>query len=135
MSAAEELAKVEVELVRLEKERDGLRLALGDPTLVTWTHERGPVPRRLTAFEAATVRRLDSLDSKVYQASLKRDDLFAAVLQEVAGIDGEPDDPELLLRAAMVIIHRLHRLTSMATPESKVVLKALLSYLKSLSED
>lgn len=134
MSKAEQLAKVDADLADLRKQKKDLQLALGDPLLVTWTHDRGPVPRRLSAFEIATVRRLDLLDKKVYDLELKRDELFGDVIREVAGSKGDPDDPEQLLRAAMVTINRLHRL-GMSTPESRVVLQALLLYLKSLAED
>jgi len=130
----ERLAAFEAELAKLTKERDGLRQALGDPKVVTWIAERGPVPRRLSAFEIATVKRIASLDAKIEPLEDECEELLSDVVCSLAGIDGEPDDPEVLLRASLVAMNLLHK-SGTALPESRVVVRMLLRYLKSLAED
>lgn len=135
MSPAEQLSEKETELAKLQKEYDGFKKALGDPKLTAWVADRGrAAPRSLSAFEVATVKRLASLEPKIDRLAQECEDLFGDVVCEIAGIDGEPDDPELLLRAAMIVLSRLHK-TGRSTPESRVVTKALLMYLKSLAND
>lgn len=134
MKPVEKLAAVEAELERLTKERENLSQALGDPQLITWTHDGGPVPRRLTAFETATVKRIASLDKKIGPLEDEQEELLSDVVCGLSGIDGEPDDPEVLLRAALVALHRLHK-TGAALPESRAVVRALLRYLKSLADE
>lgn len=134
MTPPERLAAFEAELEKLTKERDGLRQALGDTKLVTWIAERGPVPRRLSSFELATVKRLASMEPKIEALEDECDELLSDVVCWLAGIDGEPDDPEVLLRASLVTLNRLHKAGN-STTESRVMVRALLRYLKSLASD
>lgn len=128
------LAVVEAELSKLKKERDGLRQALGDPRLVTWVAERGPVPRRLSAFEIATVKRLNTLEPKIEALEDEHKELHLDVTCALSGISGEADDPEVLLRAALVALNRLHK-AGTSLPESRVVMRVILNYLRSLATD
>ena len=134
MKPVDRLAAFEAELQKLTKERDGLGQALGDPTLVTWTFDGGPVPRKLTSFEVATVKRIASLDKKIAALDEECEELLSDVVCGLSGIDGEPDDPEVLLRAALVVLSRLHK-AGTTLPESRAVMKALLRYLKSLASE
>jgi hypothetical protein len=134
MKPVERLAAFEAELSKLLKERDGLRQALGDPALVTWVAERGPIPRRLSTFEVATIKRLASLDAKIEPLEDECEELLADTVCALSGIDGEPDDPEVLLRASLVVLNMLHK-SGTALPESRIVVRMLLRYLKSLAED
>ncbi len=135
MTLADELVVAEVELAKLTKEYDGFKAALGDPKLTAWVGDRGrAAPRTLSSFEMATVKRLISLEPKIDKLADQVDDLFGDVIREIAGIDGELDDPELLLRASLVVLNRLHK-TGRSTPESAAVMKALVTYLKSLARD
>jgi hypothetical protein len=134
MKPVERLAAFEAELAKLVKERDGLRQALGDPKLITWVAERGPIPRRLSSFEVATVKRLALLESKIEPLEDECEELLADTVCSLSGIDGEPDDPEVLLRASLVALNLLHK-SGTALPESRVVVRMLLRYLKSLAED
>jgi hypothetical protein len=128
------LAIAEAELQKLTKEYDSLRAALGDNKLITWVAERGPVPRRLTAFEMATVKRIDVLDQKMAVLEDECEALLSDVVCGLSGIAGEPDDPEVLLRASLVVLNRLHKKGN-TLPESLAVMRALLQYLKSLARD
>lgn len=134
MKSVERLAAFEETLAKLTKERDGLQQALGDPLLVTWIAERGPVPRRLSAFELATVKRIAALEAKIEPLEDECEELLSDVVCALAGIDGEPDDPEVLLRAALVALNLLHKRGG-PLPESRAVMRALLRYLKSLAND
>ena len=134
MKPVERLAAAEAELAKLMKERSSLDQALGDPTLVTWTYEGGPVPRRLSTFEVATVKRIASLDKKIEPLEDECEELLSDVVVGLSGIDGEPDDPEVLLRASLVVLNRLQR-AGASSPESSAVMRALLRYLKSLARD
>lgn len=137
MKVAEKLAAVETELAKVQKEYDGLSQALGDPTLTAWVADRGrAAPRKLSAFEIATVKRIASLEPKLDKLEDQREDLFAETICEIAGIPSDSDvgDPEVLLRAALVCLNRMHK-TGMSTPESRAVMEALLGYLKSLTMD
>jgi len=131
---AERLVIAEAELQKLTKERGGLSQALGDPRLVTWTYEGGPVPRRLSSFEIATIKRISSLEAKIEVLEDECDDLLSDIVCGLSGMKGEPDDPEVLLRASLVVLNRLHRAGN-TLPESRAVMKALLRYLKSLAND
>lgn len=131
------LAEIEESLQKLQKEYDGLSTALGDPTLTSWASDRGrAAPRKLTAFEAATVKRLDSLEPKLDALEDEQEELRAQLICELAGIptDSAVDDPETLLRASLVIFHRAHK-GGQSTIESRTVMRALIAYLKSLAED
>lgn len=131
------LAEIEESLQKLQKEYDGLSTALGDPTLTSWASDRGrAAPRKLTAFEAATVKRLDSLEPKLDALEDEQEELRAQLICELAGIppDSVTDDPETLLRASLVIFHRAHK-AGQSTIESRTVMRALIAYLKSLAED
>lgn len=123
------------ELRKLTREAETLRSAINDKQLVAWVHERGPVPRKLTTFEAATVKRLVELDDKISDLAESRGELLADAIVGLSGmVDVEPDDPEALLRASLVALNRLYK-KGHSSPESMVVMKALASYLKSLSQD
>lgn len=131
------LAEIEESFQKLQKEYDGLSAALGDPTLTSWASDRGrAAPRKLTAFEAATVKRLDSLEPKLDALEDEQEELRAQLICELAGIptDSVVDDPETLLRASLVIFHRAHK-AGQSTIESRTVMRALIAYLKSLAED
>jgi hypothetical protein len=130
----ERLNAAEAELQKLTKEYDALRSALGDNKLITWVAERGPVPRRLTAFETATVKRIDVLDQKMAVLEDECEELLSDVVCGLSGISGEPDDPEVLLRASLVVLNRLHK-NGNTLPESLALMRALLRYLKSLAND
>lgn len=131
------LAEIEGSLQKLQKEYDGLSAALGDPTLTSWASDRGrAAPRKLTAFEAATVKRLDSLEPKLDALEDEQEELRAQLICELAGIptDSAVDDPETLLRASLMIFHRAHK-SGQSTVESRTVMRALIAYLKSLADD
>lgn len=131
------LAEIEENLQKLQKEYDGLSAALGDPALTSWASDRGrAAPRKLTAFEAATVKRLDSLEPKLDAIEDQQEELRAQLVCELAGIpiDSAIDDPETLLRASLVIFHRAHK-AGQSSVESRTVMRALIAYLKSLAED
>lgn len=133
----DKLAAVEAELAKVQAEYDGLSKALGDPLLTTWVAEGGrAAPRKLSAFEIATVKRITKLEPKLDDLEDRQEDLRAQVICELAGIpaDSEVQDPETLLRAAMIVFHREHKV-GRSTPESRTVLRALIDYLRSLSAD
>jgi|JI10StandDraft_1071094.scaffolds.fasta_scaffold22059_10 cytochrome P450 len=133
----DQLAAVEAELAKVQGEYDGLSKAFGDPAITTWVADRGRVaPRQLSSFEAATVKRIAALEPKLDDLEDQRDDLRAQLICELAGIpaDSEVQDPETLLRAAMVVLHREHK-AGKSTVESRTVLRALIDYLKSLAAD
>lgn len=134
---AKRLAAVEAELAKVQEEYDGLSKALGDPTLTAWIADRGrAAPRKLSAFEIATVKRITSLEPKLDKLEDRQEDLRAEVICELAGIPSDSDvqDPETLLRAALVVFNRQHK-AGMSTMESKTVMRALIDYLKSLAAD
>lgn len=134
---SERLAAVEESLQKLQGEYDNLSAALGDPNLTAWVTDRGrTAPRKLTAFEAATVKRLASLEPKLDALEDQQDDLRAQLICELAGIpsDSEVTDPETLLRASLVVFHRAHK-AGRSTVESRTVMRALIDYLRSLAED
>jgi len=131
------LAAVEAELAKVQGEYDGLSQALGDPTLTAWISEGGrAAPRKLSAFEIATVKRITSLEPKLDKLEDQQEDLRAEVVCELAGIpsDSEVEDPETLLRAALVVLHREHK-AGRSNVESRTVMRALIDYLKSLATD
>lgn len=135
--AADKLVVVEAELAKLQKEVDGFNSVLSDPTIVSWVADRGRVaPRSLTAFEVATIKRIASLEPKIEDLEILRDELLAEAVCGVAGVplDSDINDPEILLRAAAVSINRLHK-AGQGSPESHAVLKSLIAYLRSLLED
>lgn len=134
MKPVDRLVEAESELRKLKKERDGLALALGDPKLVSWTHEGGPAPRRLTSFETATAKRIASLDKKIEPLEAECETLLEDVVVGLSGMDAEPDDPEVLLRASLVVLNRLSR-AGMSSPESLAVMRMLVRYLKSLADE
>lgn len=133
----DQLAAVEAELAKVQGEYDGLSKAFGDPAITSWIADRGrAAPRRLSAFEIATVKRIATLEPKLDDLEDRQEDLRAQVICELAGIpaDSEVQDPETLLRAAMIVFHREHKVGK-STPESRTVLRALIDYLRSLSAD
>jgi len=132
---SERIADVDAERTKLQKEYDGFLQALGDPTITAWVGDREQrMPRKLTTFEIATIKRIASLEPKLDALDDEYEDLCDDVLMAIAGVPGEPDDPEVLLHASLVTINRAHK-AGHATPESKVVLRALLMYLKSLKSN
>ena len=134
---AKRLAAVEAELAKVQVEYDGLSKALGDPTLTVWIADRGrAAPRKLSAFEIATVKRIASLEPKLDKLEDRQEDLRAEVICELAGIPSDSDvqDPETLLRASLVVFNRQHK-AGLSTTESKTVMRALIDYLKSLAMD
>lgn len=133
MTDAEQLLSEAEELHRLRKEQEALREALGDAALVSWVSGHGPMPQKLTAFQAASVRRLRNLDGRVRELEANQRALTQDVLSSLAGGEGDHEDPEVLLRASLVVLNRLHKLGH-SLPESRVVLKALLEYLRSLAD-
>lgn len=134
---ADRLAAVEAEIAKVQSEYDGLSGALGDPAITTWIADMGrAAPRKLSAFEAATVKRIASLEPKLDKLEDQRDDLRAELICELAGIptDSEVQDPETLLRAALVVLNRAHK-AGRSTVEERTVMRALIDYLKSLAAD
>jgi cytochrome P450 len=134
---ASRLAAVEESFQKLQGEYDNLSAAIGDPLLTPWIADRGrAAPRKLTAFEAATVRRLASLEPKLDALEDELDELRARLVCELAGVPSDSDvgDPEILLRAALVVLHREHK-AARSTVVSRAVMRALIDYLKSLAED
>jgi hypothetical protein len=134
---AKRLAAVEAELAKVQGEYDGLSKALGDPTLTAWIADRGrAAPRKLSAFEVATVKRIASLEPKLDKLEDQQEDLRAEVVCELAGIPSDSDvqDPETLLRSALVVLHREHK-AGRSTVESRTVMRALIDYLRSLAAD
>jgi hypothetical protein len=134
---AKRLAAVEAELAKVQGEYDGLSKALGDPTLTAWIADRGrAAPRKLSMFEVATVKRIASLEPKLDKLEDQQEDLRAEVVCELAGIPSDSDvqDPETLLRSALVVLHREHK-AGRSTVESRTVMRALIDYLRSLAAD
>jgi cytochrome P450 len=134
---ADKLTAVEAELAKVQAEYDSLSQALGDPAITTWVSDRGrAAPRRLSMFEAATVKRLSALEPKLDNLEDQREELRAEVICELAGIPSDSDvqDPETLLRASLVVLNRAHK-AGKSTIESRTVMRALIGYLKSLAED
>lgn len=134
---ADKLTAVEAELAKVQAEYDSLSQALGDPAITTWVSDRGrAAPRRLSMFEAATVKRLSALEPKLDNLEDQREELRAEVICELAGIPSDSDvqDPETLLRASLVVLNRDHK-AGKSTVESRTVMRALIGYLKSLAED
>jgi hypothetical protein len=134
MKPVERLAAAEASLAQLVKDRDNLKQALGDPALVTWVYERGPIPRRLTSFEIATVKRLALMEEKIIALEDECEEILSDTICGLSGIDGEPDDPEVLLRASLVVLSRQTK-AGTALPETRAVMRGLLRYLKSLADD
>jgi len=136
VTKAEELIEVEAELAKLQKEYDGFSKALPS-TISSWVSDRGrTAPRTLTAFEVATVKRMEKLEPKLDDLEAQRDELLAEVVCGIANVPSDSDinDPEILLRASAVSFSRLHK-AGQSTPESQAMLKALVFYLRSLIED
>lgn len=131
------LAAVEAELAKVQGEYDSLSQALGDPLLTTWVADRGrTAPRQLSSFEAATVKRIAKLEPRLDDLEDEQEDLRAQLVCELAGVplDSDIEDPETLLRASLVLFHRMHK-AGQSTTESRTVMRALIAYLKSLSDD
>jgi len=137
VSAAKRLVSVEESLSKLQKERDGFAKALGDPNLTTWVADMGrAVPRKLSTFEAATVKRIAALDAELEKLEDRQVELRAQLVCELAGVpsDSETQDPEILLRAALVVLFRWNK-AGKSTVLSRTVAHALTRYLKSLADD
>lgn len=134
LTPAQRLDAADAELAKLSDEYDKLSKGLGDPKAKLWVAERGLIPRSLSPFELATVKRLDALDHKMEELEAEREALLSDVVCGLARKEGEPDDPEILLRAAVVVIQRLHK-AGTALPESRAVGRALVNYLRSLATD
>jgi len=133
----DKLAAVEAELAKVQAEYDGFSKALGDPTLTAWISDRGrAAPRKLSAFEIATVKRIGTLEPKLDKLEDQQEDLRAEVVCELAGIPSDSDvqDPETLLRASLVVLNRAHK-AGQSTVESRTVMRALIDYLRSLATD
>ncbi len=136
MSDAEKLAALNEQIAELTTATEKLKKALGDPKISAWIADRGRVaPRALTSFEMATVKRIDANTKQLRKLTADRDRLLEDVVCVVARKRGEGlDDPEVLLRASMLSLNRLHK-GGHATPETRAVTQALLRYLKSLDDD
>lgn len=134
LSPAQRLDVAQAELAKLTEEFEKLKNGLGDPTIKLWISERGYIPRSLSAFELATVKRLETLDHKIEELENECEALLSDVVCGLAKKEGDADDPEILLRAALVTIHRLHQ-SGTALPESRAAAKAILRYLRSLAND
>ena len=88
----DKLAAVEAELAKVQAEYDGFSKALGDPTLTAWISDRGrAAPRKLSAFEIATVKRIGTLEPKLDKLEDQQEDLRAEVVCELAGIPSDSD--------------------------------------------
>ena len=133
---AEKLEKVELEIARLRGEFDALREALGDPNAVSWIDGQGMRPtRRLSAFELATAKRLETLHAQIHKLTRAEWFLFERVLSGIARRPGEgSEDPEVLLAAAMRSLAKAWKAGHRGV-EVRVVLRALADYLRSLDED
>ena len=133
---AEKLEQVEREVARLQQEFDALKGALGDPRAVSWIDGEGlTVTRRLSAFELATVKRLESLHGQIQKLTRAEWFLFEKVLSDAAKRPGEgSDDPEVLLAASMRCLAKAWKAGHRGI-ENRVVLRALADYLRSLDED
>jgi hypothetical protein len=134
---ATRLAAAEADFQKLQKEYDDLSAALGDPEASAWVFDHGRAPpRKLSAFEAATVKRLTAIEPKLGRLEAQRNELRATLVCELAGVpeDSEVDDPEVLLRAALVALYRVHK-AGASTIETRTVLMALSGYVKSLAND
>jgi hypothetical protein len=132
----EKLEQVEREIARLQQEFDALRQALGDPNAVSWIDGQGRRPaRRLSAFELATAKRLETLYVQIRKLKRAEWFLFEKVLADVARRPGEgSEDPEVLLAAALRCLAKAWK-AGHRTVEVRVVLRALADYLRSLDED
>lgn len=134
LTPAQRLDAAEAELATRVAEHESLKNGLGDPAIKIWIAERGLVPRSLSAFERATVKRIEALDQQIEELENECDALLSDVVCGLAQRAGEADDPEILLRASLVAIYRLHK-AGTALPESRAMTKALVRYLRSLAED
>jgi len=142
-SAADKLAIIEQELARLHDEHETLFDSLIDPAIAMWLAEFPPprtgkkqsAPRVLTAFEMATVLRLDELSPQIRKLEAAAAFLVVRTIDEMGGRASEGlEDPEALLRAALVCMARAWR-SGCRDVEHRVTLQAIAAYLRSLDED
>lgn len=136
-SAAEKLAIIEQEAARVRVEYDSLKNAVG-PKVGAWVDGTARSPaRRLTTFEAAAVKRMYEIKAQLGPLEAAEAFLVARTIGETAGKTGDEDpieDPEALLRAALVVLARAWK-AGHRDIEHRVTLKAIAAYLRSLDEE
>jgi hypothetical protein len=137
-SAAEKLEVVEQEVARFRDEYESLKSAIGDPKVGAWIDGHGRSPaRKLTTFEAAAVKRMFEIKARLPKLRAAEAFLVARTLDETSGKPGAEDpveDPEALLRAALVVLARAWK-AGHRDIEHRVTLKAIAAYLRSLDEE
>jgi len=137
MTPAEKLVIVEQEHARLRAEYEAFRQTLRDPAIAPWLDGQEERPlRALTQMEVAAVRHINKLAPQVNKLARAEAFLIVRTLDETAGrpSDGGLEDPEALLRAALVCLARAWK-DGQRDVESRVVLKAIAAYLQSLDDD
>ena len=136
-SAAEKLFIIEQELARVRAEYATLKRALRDPALTSWIDGHGQMPQRsLTTMEVATAKHMTVLRPQIDKLEAAEALLIVRTLDETAGkpSDGGLEDPEALLRAALVCLaHAWKR--GYRDIEHRVTLTAIARYLESLDAD
>lgn len=131
-ASGQRLVKVELELLRLRDEHKALKEAL--PVATRFVDGR-VARRQLSAFEQASAKRIAVLAGKIEALEDESDELMEEIVFELARKRGDGiDDPEVLLRAALVTLTRSHK-PAQRSPEVRAVIEALLDYLKSLATD
>jgi hypothetical protein len=131
-------AETEAALAAKRHEYDGYRKALGsDPLLTSWVDGQGRMPKRsLSPFETATVKRMQKLRPEIEQLEEDLTDLFEDVIEGLANrhTDDGVQDPEILLRAALVVMNKRFKAGD-SSIELRLVMKATLDFLRSLALD
>lgn len=131
-------SELEQELRAKQAEYDGYKKALGsDPSLTSWVDGQGRMPKRsLSPFEVATVKRMQKLRPEIDRIEGELEDLFEEVVEAVANkqSDDGVEDPEVLLRASLVIMNKRFKAGDQSV-ELRLVMRAVLDYLKSLALD
>lgn len=131
-------AELERSLAAKREEYDGYKKALGsDPTLTSWVDGVGRMPKRsLSPFEVATVKRMKKLQPEIEELEDELDDLFTEVVESIANkrSDDGLEDPEVLLRASLVVMNKRFKAGDQSV-ELRLVMKAVLDYLRSLALD
>jgi len=136
-TAAEKLAVVENELARVRAEYETFKRAISDPALRAWIDSGDRVaPRAITTMEHATLKHLYSLTPQLRALEAAEAFLIVRTLDETAGkpSDGGLEDPEALLRAALVCLAHAWK-SGHRSVEHRVTLQAIARYLQSLDED
>ena len=130
--------QLEEKLKAKRKEYEGFKKALGsDPALTSWIDGAGRMPQRvLSAFETATVKRMSKLLPEIREIEDELETSYVHVVTGLANKESDEgiDDPEVLLRAALVVMNKRFK-TGDSSVELKLTMRAILDYLKSLAHD